>query len=265
MQSVVSRDGTPIAFDISGSGPGLVLVHGTAATHRGWKAVVPLLAQRFTVLAMERRGRGESGDSADYAAEREYEDIAAVIAAAPRPVLLFGHSYGAICSLEVAMRTGGIAGLVLYEPPIDAGKGDGPDLPARLAERLAAGDREGVLTLFIRDCLGVPAEQYDRFRASPGFPARLAAAHTLPREVKIAHAYEPSPERIGRLSLPVLLLVGSDSPPLVHAVTAMLAGYLPDATTVTLAGQEHMAMETAPEMVAGAVAAFWRDRIAPRG
>src|SRR5690606_30430804 len=69
MQSVVSRDGTPIAFDISGSGPGLVLVHGTAATHRGWKAVVPLLAQRFTVLAMERRGRGESGDSADYAAE----------------------------------------------------------------------------------------------------------------------------------------------------------------------------------------------------
>jgi pimeloyl-ACP methyl ester carboxylesterase len=264
MQTVVSRDGTPIAFAVSGSGPALVLVHGTAATHRRWNAVLPLLEAHFTLAAMDRRGRGESGDRLPYAIERECEDVAAVIAEQSAPVLLFGHSFGAICALETAMRTGGVAGLILYEPPIFAGKGLSYDMPARMDAWLAAGDREAVVTAFIREVVGIPAEQFSRFRASPAFPDRLAAAHTLPREMRAADAYVPSATRIGGVSVPVLLLLGAASPPLVHDINAVLERYLPDVATVTMAGQKHMAMDTAPEMVATAVIDFWRERIALR-
>jgi pimeloyl-ACP methyl ester carboxylesterase len=264
MRTVASRDGTPIAFAVSGSGPALVLVHGTAATHSRWSALLPLLEAHFTLVAMDRRGRGESGDRLPYAIDRECEDITAVIAEQGTPVLLFGHSFGAICALEAEIRTGGVAGLALYEPPIFGGKGARPDVLTRIEALLAAGDREGVVTTFMRDIVGISADQFVRFRASPAFPARLAAAHTLPREVKAANAYVPSAERIGGVSVPVLLLLGAESPPLVRDINAMLERYLPDANTVTMARQQHMAMDTAPEMVAAAMIDFWRNRVAGR-
>ncbi len=78
-QSVTSKDGTPIAYWTSGKGPPLVLVHGTPADHTRWRPLLPYLESHTIVHAMDRRGRGGSGDGEDYALEREYEDIAAVV------------------------------------------------------------------------------------------------------------------------------------------------------------------------------------------
>ena len=118
-ESVTSKDGTPIAYWRSGDGPPLVLVHGTAADHHRWTPVLPAFEQHFTVCAVNRRGRGGSGDSSDYAIEREFEDMAAVVDSLGEPANLLGHSYGALCALEAAPLTRHVRKLVLYEPPMD--------------------------------------------------------------------------------------------------------------------------------------------------
>jgi pimeloyl-ACP methyl ester carboxylesterase len=60
MQTVTSADGSRIAFELSGAGPPLVFVHGGWDDHTAWRLVLPMLAQRFTIYAMDRRGCGQS-------------------------------------------------------------------------------------------------------------------------------------------------------------------------------------------------------------
>jgi pimeloyl-ACP methyl ester carboxylesterase len=115
---VVSEDGTPIAVWRTGEGPPLVLIHGAAADHNRWAPVLPALEERFTVFAVDRRGRGRSGDATEYALEREYEDVVAIVESAGEGVSVLGHSYGGICTLEAALLTDRIRKLVLYEPPM---------------------------------------------------------------------------------------------------------------------------------------------------
>src|SRR5687768_6744787 len=81
---VTSSDGTRIGYWRSGSGPPLVMVHGGMADHTTLARVVPLLESRLTVYAVDRRGRGASGDGRKHSIEREYDDVAAVVDAAAR-------------------------------------------------------------------------------------------------------------------------------------------------------------------------------------
>src|SRR5687768_11521084 len=117
-ETVTSVDGTPIAYWRSGEGPPLVLVHGAAADHNRWAPVLPALEQRFTVLAIDRRGRGRSGDADNYALQREFEDVATVVEWAGEGVNVVGHSYGGVCALEASLLTNRIQKLVLYEAPM---------------------------------------------------------------------------------------------------------------------------------------------------
>jgi pimeloyl-ACP methyl ester carboxylesterase len=98
MTRVESRDGTEIAVWTSGHGPPLVLVHGAVADHARWRPLLPHLEPHVTVHAMDRRGRGASGDAPGYAIEREFEDVAAVVravaAAAGGPVALWATRTG---------------------------------------------------------------------------------------------------------------------------------------------------------------------------
>ena len=116
-QSVASKDGTEIAYWPSGSGPPLVLVHGTPADHTRWRPLLPYLESHTTVHAMDRRGRGGSADGEQYALEREYEDVAAVVDAVAQAsgsaVDVYGHSHGGICAFGGATLTSNIRKLVL--------------------------------------------------------------------------------------------------------------------------------------------------------
>ena len=115
MEHARSKDGTPIGYEKTGSGPPLVLVHGTGADHTRWNPLLARLGEHFTVYAMDRRGRGGSGDAPAYAIEREFEDVAAVIEAAGESVCVLGHSFGAVCSLEALRLTDRVKRAVLYE------------------------------------------------------------------------------------------------------------------------------------------------------
>ena len=161
METVKSKDGTLIAFQRSGAGSPLVLVHGSTADHTRWAPVLPALEAKFTVYAVDRRGRGGSGDTEPYAIEREFEDIAAVVDSIPGPVDLLGHSYGGICALEAALRTKNLRRLILYEPPIPTGVENAypPEIVAEMQQRLAAGDGAEVVTLFMEQIVHVPPRE----------------------------------------------------------------------------------------------------------
>ena len=253
-QSVVSPDGTRIAAWRSGTGDPLVLVHGTTADHTRWARVLPVLSSHFSVYAIDRRGRGASGDSDQYAIEREIEDVAAVIDSIAGPVTLVGHSWGAICSLEATRLTAGVERLILYEPPIPVGiEIYPPGLLDRLEALLDAGDREGVLITFMTEVLRVAPRQAELLRGLPGWEGRVAAAHTVVRETRAHAHYQFDSDGWGQFNVPTLLLYGGESPPFLIRATEMLHEVIPGSTLRELPGHQHLAMETAPRMFAAVV------------
>jgi pimeloyl-ACP methyl ester carboxylesterase len=258
LEKVRSTDGTSIAFQRSGAGPPLLLVHGTGGTHSRWAPILRGLGRHFTVYAIDRRGRGESGDAADYAIEREFEDVASVVDAIGEPVNLFGHSYGAICSLEAALLTCHIRRLVLYEPPIPVrGVEIYPEgVIERLQKLLDAGDREGLLTTFMSDVVRMTPHEIEFSQSMPAWPARVAAAHTLPRELRSHEQYSFEPGRLKALTLPTLLLIGGESPKFFRAAIDLLHAALPCSRVTVLPGQQHIAMESAPELLVQELLAF---------
>lgn len=258
MEKILSPDGTPIAYQQSGMGSPLVLVHGTGGAYKRWSPILPALDKQFTVYAVDRRGRGESGEALDYAIEREFEDVAAVVDSIGEDVSLLGHSFGGICSLEAALLTSRLRKLILYEPPLPI-----PGVPIyphgmidQLYALLDAGDRSGVITTFMREIVRMPPHELELFQSSPAFSARVAAAHTLPRELRAHEAYRFEPERFNKLNVPTLLLLGGDSPSFFKAAVEALHAALPDSRVVVLPGQQHIAIDTAPDLFVREVLAF---------
>ncbi len=256
MDTVRSKDSTPIAYERSGKGPPLVLVHGSTAGHTRWASVLPELERHFTVYAMDRRGRGQSGDTEPYILEREFEDVAAVVDAAGSQVDLLGHSYGALCAMEAALRTRHLRKLILYEPGFRVeGVMYSPGTREKLQSLLEQGDRESLLTMLFKDIVELSEEEIAVLRAEPVWQARLAAAHTLVREMADAD-YVLDPKRFQRLTTPTLLLLGEKSPPIIRRPTERLASVLSNSRVVVMPGQGHAAMSTAPELFLREVLTF---------
>jgi pimeloyl-ACP methyl ester carboxylesterase len=252
MDAIESRDGTPIACQRTGAGPPLVLVHGMLGTSRRWP-ILPLLEQQVTVCAIDRRGRGESGDAAHYAVEREFEDVAAVARANGGEVSLLGHSFGGMIALEAARLIPGVRRVIAYEPspdPIPPGAVD------RLRALLDARDREGLVIAFLREVVRMPPGEVEMFKVSPIYPAMLAAAHTVPRELAVEESYRLDAARFQNLRAPVLLLLGGDSPPQGRATVEAWHSILPNSRIAVLPGQRHSAHYTAPDLFAREVLAF---------
>jgi pimeloyl-ACP methyl ester carboxylesterase len=258
MHRVTTPAGSTVSFARRGAGPPLVLVHGGFSDHEtNWTFAGPLFAARFTLLAVARRGRGETDATTGHTIEDEAADTAAVIASLDEPVFLLGHSYGAHVALAAAaaaaLPPGRVRKLVLYEAPW-------PDLirPAtweRLESLAAAGDWDGFAATFFRDALSVPAEVVEELRASEHWPPILADAKPSLEDLRALSRYRFAPERFAGLRLPVLLQVGTESPRDLY-VTDALAAALPDARIEELPGQAHEAMTTAPAAYAEAVGRF---------
>jgi pimeloyl-ACP methyl ester carboxylesterase len=209
---------------------------------------------------MDRRGRGESGDAATYELEREFEDVAAVVDAADEPAVLLGHSYGALCALEATLRTDNLRALVLYEPPIPWGI-FGPHLSAEevyaeMEALLADGEDEQALTLFFEEIVRLPPAELEAVRSAPNWPARIAAVDTVLREERAPAEYEFDAARFAEMTTPTLLLSGGDSPQYFKDATSALDDALPNSRIVTIEGQTHVAMNTAPDRFIHEVLAF---------
>ena len=259
---VTSRDGTPIAVFSSGDGPPVILVHGASADHTTFRVIGPLLAQAFRIHAIDRRGRGASGDGPAYAIEREYEDVAAVADALAAEsgvaVDVVGHSYGGRCALGAALLTESIRRVVSYEgAPAPPGAGYQPaGIEARLRDRLAAGDPDGALGTFLTEVVGMRAKDLAAYRADPIWPVRAAAAGTILRELEAEQDPAASLQRLGAVRQPVLQLLGGDSVPVFREATLALDERLVDGRIVTIAGARHAAHHTHPADVVAAIRSF---------
>ena len=265
MRWVSSRDGTRIAVRTQGRGPALVAVHGTSSSAARWAPVLPALEARFTVHVIERRGRGESARDEErrpYALEREVEDVVAVIddvvaSADGEGVSLLGHSFGGLIALEATRASTRVKKLIVYEPAVAV---DGRLYPVDALERferlLAAEDREGVVTSFFTDVLQFDDGALARTRALASWPGRVAAAHTIPREVRATDGYRWVPARFAEVAVPARVFVGGESGPFARRILDEVAAALPHGELVILPGQKHVAMDTAPELFVREVVAF---------
>jgi pimeloyl-ACP methyl ester carboxylesterase len=254
-ETVVAPDGTTLALWTSGAGPPLVLVHGATADHSRWAPALPALEEHFTVHNFDRRGRGESGDAADYALEREFEDVVAVVESAGTEVNLLGHSHGGVCALEAALLTDRIRKLVLYEPPMGF-LATPREVVQELEALLQAGKRDELLVLFMREVAGLPPDQIELMRSLPAWQARIAAADTIPREERANREYAWDPERFRGLAVPTMYLLGGDSPEPFRLAGEAIEAALPDCRVVVMPGQRHAAIDTATELFVSEVRSF---------
>jgi pimeloyl-ACP methyl ester carboxylesterase len=242
-------------------------VHGTPADHTRWRPLLPFLQPHVTVHALDRRGRGASGDGPDYALAREFEDVAAVVEAVAEnsrsPVDVYGHSHGGIVAFGAATLTSNIRKLVLYEgwpvpdPQVYA-------LPSELEERLdallAEGKRDEVVETLFRELESMSDDDMEALRAAPSWPGRVAAAHTITREVRAETEALLEPEAAARITGPVLLLTGANSSDPSKPDIEAVAAALPNARITVLEGQEHVADILAPKVFSDHLLAFLRER-----
>jgi pimeloyl-ACP methyl ester carboxylesterase len=241
MSELTSRDGTTIAFDRLGEGPAVVLVDG-ALSHRAlgpMTRVADALAADFTVLSYDRRGRGQSGDSAPYAVAREVEDLEAVIAAVGAPASVFGLSSGAALALEAAASGVAVTKLALYEPPFSVDAADPQEEQAyveRLEQLIAAGRRGDVVEWFLSNA-GVPADALAAMRTQPEWPLFEAVAPTLAYDHAILGDGMVPRGRAANVRAPTLVANGGDSPDFFERAARATADAIPGAQHRVLEGQ----------------------------
>ncbi len=261
MEEVTSEDGTTIAFERSGEGPPIVIVSGALSDRSGATEVASLLARRFTVIAYDRRGRGDSGDTAPYAVDREVEDIEALIFAAGGQASVFGHSSGAVLALEAA-RTfpDRIAKLALYEPPliVDSRAPLPEDFVTRLDALVSADRRGDAVAYFLMTGPGMPAEVVAGMRQEPFWASFESIAHTLVYDGSLVRGVtggSPAPlRRWASVDVTTLVMDGGASPDWIRNAALALTEVLPDAQQRTLEGQDH---GPDAEVLAAALEAFF--------
>jgi pimeloyl-ACP methyl ester carboxylesterase len=251
MGTVRSKDGTTIAFDAWGDGQPLIITDGATA----YRGVNPtnaemgqLLGADFRVYAYDRRGRGESTDTAPYAVEREIEDLAALIADAGAPATVFGWSSGAVLALDAAATGLPITRLALFEPPfvVDDSR---PPFPVDYVQQLDASVADGrpgdAVELFMTTAVGMPADAVAGMRQSPFWPTLEAVAHTIAYDGRILGSTisgAPLPgDRWAAVTVPVLVMHGTGTMPWLITAARALADLLPTATLQAVQGEQHSA------------------------
>ena len=256
--SVTSADGTEIGLLTAGDGPPLLLVHGGMGQIESWLPLWDTLTARWRVTAMDRRGRGSSGDGRAYALDREFADVAAVATALAGdqggPVDVAGHSIGATCVLGAAALGAPFRRLALYEPP------GPPTVPGDWAERvtamIAGGQVGRAAVSFLTEIIGLTQAEVEALRDAPGSRDVLPIiAATMPREAR-ALAAADLPGAARQVSQPVLLLLGETSPPWARQIISELAAVLPASTVIQLPGLGHEALDQAPERLAAELERF---------
>lgn len=266
--TVTSKDGTTIAFDKTGQGPALILVAGAFSYRKysGQVKLASLLAKHFTVYNYDRRGRGDSTDTKPYAIEREVEDLKAVIDAAGGSAYVWGLSSGAALALRAAASGLNITKLAVHEPPFVVEVNDRKppsDFIAHVTDLIAADRRDDAVKYFMVDGMGAPGFVIPLMHIMPGVWQKLTAvAPTLPYDAKLLEGYTAgkplSDKEWTSVTMPTLVMAGSESPVLFHHTARALAKVLPHAQLLMKKGLGHT-KQLSTKVIAPVLIAFFKN------
>jgi pimeloyl-ACP methyl ester carboxylesterase len=261
MERVHSKDGTTIAFDRLGEGPPVIVVGGATCDRAMTRPLAEQLAQHFTVINYDRRGRGDSGDTAPYAVEREIEDLDALIAEAGGTASVYGHSSGAGLALHAAAHGLPIARVVLHEPPYNPDGEEERRISREYAENLKtilAEDRRGDAVELFMTTVGMPQEMVGQMRNEPWWAGMEEISPTLAYDSEvmgdISRGGTIPADLAGAVTIPALVLCGGASPAWMIDIGRQIADAMPNGRHRVLEGQEHV---VAPELLAPVLAEFF--------
>jgi pimeloyl-ACP methyl ester carboxylesterase len=242
-KKTLSRDGTSLAYEVRGQGPAVVLVSGAMSTGATVAPLAGLLARRFTAVRYDRRGRGESGDTAPYAVEREVEDLAALIDVVGGEAALYGVSSGGALVLEAAASGLPVSRVAVYETPYadfsDGGAEERAAYTRRLTEALGQGRRGDAVELFLR-LTGLAEAMIQGARQSPMWAGMEAIAPTLAYDDALMGDGLVPRERLASVGVPVLAVAGAESPAWMREAARAVADAVPQGAYRALEGQTHM-------------------------
>jgi pimeloyl-ACP methyl ester carboxylesterase len=262
MDTVTSADGTPIAFERLGDGRPVIVVGGAICDRAVTRPLAERLAQHFTVINYDRRGRGDSGDTAPYAVEREIEDLDALIAEAGGTASVYGHSSGAGLALHAAASGRPIARLVLHEPPFapdDEHRRTSQEFTEKIKILLAEGRRGDALELHMT-MTGMPPEMVRQMRDQSWWVRMEANASTLPYDYEVlddnSRGGMTPADQARSVTIPALVLCGGASPAWLIDIGRQVADAMPNGRHRVLEGQEHV---VPPEILVPVLAEFLAD------
>lgn len=253
LESTTSADGTEIGYFRRGDGPPLVVIHGSVATSEQWIPATEHLSERFTCLVHDRRGRGRSGDSKDYALTSEVEDIAAMMAVAGPGAHLLGHSFGALCALAYAQQHGLDGTLIAFEPPLAVDRAVAGEHLQRYRELIAGDDLDKAFEHALVHFVRVPAEAIPMIRQTPLWGACVPLTPTWTRELEQIDALGADLAHYASIDAPTRLLAGTATTPFLVQSAQALVATIPGATFVALPGMDHFAHLANPAGFAAAV------------
>jgi pimeloyl-ACP methyl ester carboxylesterase len=257
MKKVKSQDGTVIAYDKKGQGPTLILVLGALNKRGSGKKLAERLANQFTVISYDRRGRGDSTDTQPYSVEKEIDDISSLVDELGGSAYLYGHSSGAVLSLLTAEKFGSkIAGLALYEVPYNTDTEAQKTAEAyreKLKQLLDANKRDDAVSLFVKS-VGVTDKQISAMQNLPMWKGLTGMAPTLAYDtIELMEQYPEVNTQI--IKTPTLVMYGASSPDFMGDTARKLSQTMPNATLKPLEGQTH---DVKADVLAPVLAEFFK-------
>lgn len=268
MPALSLRGGGTLTYEESGRGPAIFLVHGSPGTARAWQRVAERLAARFRVIAPNLPGyAGSSASPERVDSSHAAAAIGALAAEVGAPRVLAGHSYGGVVALQAVLR-GAIRpdALALFEPvavPVLDALGD-PEAyrNARVVfddyvARVRAGDGQAVRTM-VEFWFG--AGSFERMPA----PMRSFLIEHAPhnaRDVSATFRDVYTREGLQRLPMPVLVVLGQQSPAVMTRICEGLAGAVPRGSLVRLERANHALTTTHADAVADLIAELADGRL----
>lgn len=257
-KKTISADGTSLAYASRGEGPPVILVSGAMSTGDTVAPLAEALADRFTAVVYDRRGRGASGDTQPYAVEREVEDLAALIGAVGGEAALYGVSSGGALALRAAASGLPVRRIAVYEVPFAVYEG-GAEERAEYTERLTSAleqDRRGdAVELFLR-LTGLGEGLIQGARQSPMWPGMESIAPSLAYDDAVMGDGLVPQARLASITAPVLSLAGGASPEWMREAARIVADTALRGTYRVLERQSHM---VEPEVLAPVLTEFFGE------
>ena len=244
MQTVTSRDGTLLAYDVHGDGAPLIMVEGAfCGRHFGPTAALAAeLGRDFRVYHYDRRARGDSSPSTDYSVARELEDLEAMLRVAGPGAGLVGFSSGACLALEAAAAGLPVGRLAIYEPPYMVGpkaRKVPPSFREDIQALIADGRNGKAVEYFMVRLIGMPPMFLPMMWLSKVWKSLCAQAPSLPFDMEAVNGFAPPAARLAAIAVPTLVMHGAKTMPVLKDAATLCARTIPGARHVELPGQSH--------------------------